>query len=83
MRRAVGRITGRGVGQSFFAPAVDEALDAMSLQVLRTAVRAAQANAHWKRFIGTARREWLDWVIPLTEAHFKAGVGRVDRPLQR
>jgi transposase InsO family protein len=52
-----------------FAPAVDAALRSMSLQVLKTTMRAPQANAHCERFIGTARRECLDWVIPLNEPH--------------
>jgi len=43
-----------------FAPAVDEALRSMSLQVLRTLVRAPQANAHCERFNGTARMSRLD-----------------------
>ncbi|HZM93540.1 MAG TPA: integrase core domain-containing protein [Vicinamibacterales bacterium] len=54
-----------------FAPAVDEALRSMSLQVLKTPVRAPQANAHCERLIGTARRECLDWVIPLNERHMR------------
>jgi putative transposase len=55
-----------------FAPAVDEALRSMSLQVLKTPVRAPQANAHCERVIGTARREYLDWMIPLSERHLRA-----------
>jgi putative transposase len=54
-----------------FAPAVDKALRSMSLQVLKTPVRAPQANAHCERFIGTARRECLDWMIPLNEQHLR------------
>ena len=54
-----------------FAPAVDEALRSMSLQVLKTPVRAPQANAHCERVIGTARRECLDWIIPLSERHLR------------
>ena len=54
-----------------FAPAVDDALDAMSLRVLKTPVRTPQANAHCERFIGTARRECLDWMIPLNERHLR------------
>jgi putative transposase len=49
-----------------FAPALDDALDSMSLRVLKTPVRAPQANAHCERFIGTARRECLDCMIALT-----------------
>jgi hypothetical protein len=37
---------------------VDEALQSMSLQVLKTPVRAAQANAHCERFIGRGRRTY-------------------------
>jgi transposase InsO family protein len=54
-----------------FAPAVDEALCSMSLQVLRTPIRAPQANAYCERLIGTVRRECLDWVIPLNERHLR------------
>jgi putative transposase len=49
----------------FGAPSVEEALRSMSLQVLKTAVRAPQTNLYCKRFIGTARRKCLDWMIPL------------------
>jgi transposase InsO family protein len=55
-----------------FAPAVDEALRSMSLHVLKTPVRAPQANAHCERFIGTARRECLDWMIPLNQRHLRS-----------
>ncbi|MGH9385920.1 MAG: transposase [Vicinamibacterales bacterium] len=54
-----------------FAPAVDDALRSMSLEVLKTPVRVPQANAHCERFIGTARRECLDWIIPLNEPHLR------------
>ena len=36
---------------------------------LQAPLRAPKANAHCERFIGTARRECLDWVIPLSEQH--------------
>ena len=55
-----------------FTPAVDEALRSMSLQVLKTPVRAPQENPHCERFIGTARRECLDWVMPLNERHLRS-----------
>ena len=44
---------------AIFAPAVDDALRSMSIEVLRTPPRAPQANAYCERFIGTARRECL------------------------
>jgi putative transposase len=56
---------------AIFAPAVDDALRSMSLEVRRTPPRAPQANACCERFIGTARRECLDWIIPLTERHLR------------
>ena len=57
---------------AIFALAVDEAIRSMSLQVLKTPVRAPQANAYCERFIGTARRECLDWMIPLNERHLRS-----------
>jgi hypothetical protein len=54
-----------------FEPLVDETLRSMSLQGRRTPARAPQANAHCARFIGTARRECLDWMIPLSERHLR------------
>jgi len=56
---------------AIFAQTVDDALDSMSLQVLRTPVRAPQANALCERFIGTARHDCLDWVTPLNEPHLR------------
>ena len=44
----------------------------MSFDVLKTPVRAPQANAYCERFIGTVRRECLDWMIPLNERHLRS-----------
>jgi putative transposase len=44
----------------------------MSLTVLKTPVRAPQANAFYERLIGTIRRECLDFVIPLNQRHLRA-----------
>jgi putative transposase len=54
-----------------YSPAVDGALHSMGLRVLKTPVMAPQANAYCERVIGTARRECLDWVIPLNERHLR------------
>ena len=54
-----------------FSPAVDAALRSMGLEVLHTPLLAPQANAYCERVIGTARRECLDWVIPLNERHIR------------
>jgi transposase InsO family protein len=43
----------------------------MGLTILKTPVRAPQANAHCERVIGTIRRECLDWMIPCNERHLR------------
>jgi len=53
------------------SPAVDDALTAMNLHVLRTPARVPQANAFCERLIGTACRECLDHLIPLHERHVR------------
>ena len=50
---------------------VDRTLRALGLTVLRTPVRAPQANAFCERLVGTMRRECLDFVIPLHERHLR------------
>jgi putative transposase len=49
-----------------------ERFEAMGLVVLRTPVRAPQANACCERLIGTIRRECVDFVIPMNERHLRA-----------
>jgi putative transposase len=41
------------------------------LRVLRTPPRSPMANGICERVIGTVRRECLDWLIPLSEAHLR------------
>jgi transposase InsO family protein len=59
---------------SVYAAAVDDAVTAMGLTVLKTPVRCPQANAFCERLIGTMRRECLDWMIVLNERHLRAVV---------
>jgi putative transposase len=59
---------------SVYASAVDDAVTAMGLTVLKTPVRCPQANAFCERLIGTMRRECLDWLILLNERHLRAVV---------
>jgi putative transposase len=47
---------------------VDDVVKSMNLLVLKTPTRVSQANAFGERLIGTARRECLDYVIPLNAA---------------
>src|SRR5262249_37926362 len=56
---------------SVYAESVDRTLAAMGLEVLKTPVRAPQANAYCDRLIGTIRRECLNWVIPSGYGHLR------------
>jgi putative transposase len=57
---------------AIFSRGLDHELKAFELRVLRTPVRAPQANAHCERLVGTTRRECLDFLIPLSEKHLRA-----------
>ena len=57
---------------SIYAAAVDGAVGAMGLTVLKTPVRCPQANAFCERLIGTIRRECLDWLVVLNERHLRS-----------
>ena len=50
---------------------VDRTLEAMGLRILKTPVRAPQANAFCERVIGTIRCECLDFIIPMSEWHVR------------
>ena len=56
---------------SIYSEGVDRTLDAMGLTVLKTPVRAPQANAFCERLIGKIRRDCIDFVIPLGEQHLR------------
>ena len=55
-----------------FARHFDESIRALGLKVLRIPFRSPKANSICERVIGTIRRECLDWLIPVTEAHLRA-----------
>ena len=57
---------------SIFAKHLDDSIRALGLTVLRSPFRSPKANAICERVIGTLRRECLDWVIPLSEAHLRS-----------
>ena len=52
-----------------FSAELDQQVSALELRVLRTPVRAPQANAYCERLVGTIRRECCDYVIPLSARH--------------
>jgi transposase InsO family protein len=56
---------------AIFSSGLDAALKGFGVRVLRTPFRAPQANAHCERLVGTIRRECLDFLILLSEAHLK------------
>jgi transposase InsO family protein len=55
-----------------FAKHLDESIRALGVEVLRSPVASPKANAICERVIGTIRRECLDWLIPISEAHLRA-----------
>ena len=60
---------------SIFSSELDEELKlTFGLRVVRTPVRAPQANAYCERLIGTIRRECLDFLIPLNERHLRGAL---------
>ena len=51
---------------------LDSSIEALGLKVLRSPIASPKANSICERVIGTIRRECLDWMIPLSEAHLRA-----------
>jgi putative transposase len=43
--------------------AFDEVLRSEEVSIIRTPVKASKANAFAERFVGTVRRECLDWML--------------------
>jgi putative transposase len=50
---------------------LDAALTTLGLTVLKTPPKSPKANAICERWIGSARRECLDFMIPLNESHIR------------
>ena len=55
-----------------FTSAFDAVFTSTGMRVIRTPVRAPQANAHVERVIGTLRRECLDWLLITGPRHLNA-----------
>ena len=53
------------------APELDQSIQRLGLRVLKSPPRSPKANALCERVLGTLRRECLDWLIPLSEAHLR------------
>jgi len=56
---------------SIYSEHLDGSLKTLGLTVLRTPYRSPQANSFCERLIGSARRECLDFMIPLNERHVR------------
>jgi putative transposase len=56
---------------SIFSRDLDQRVRHLGLRVLKTPPQSPQANALCERLLGTIRREYLDFLIPLTENHLR------------
>jgi len=57
---------------AIYARHLVSSIRALGLKVLRSPIASPKANAICERLIGTIRRECLDWMIPLSEAHLRS-----------
>ena len=57
---------------AIFAKHLDSSICALGIEVLRSPFASPKANAICERVIGTIRRECLDWMIPMSEAHLRS-----------
>jgi putative transposase len=62
-----------------FGAAFDRVAKGAGTRVLRTAVRAPLMNAVCERFLGSVRRECLDHIVILSEAHLRGVLGEYAR----
>jgi len=54
-----------------FVTSFDEVFFSEGTRVIKTPVRSPRANAYAERFVGTARRECLDWVLIFGRHHLE------------
>jgi putative transposase len=54
-----------------FPRAFDDVFRSEGARVVRTPYRAPRANTHAERWVGTVRRECLDWLLVLGERHLR------------
>ena len=54
-----------------FAGGFDEVFRSEGIEIIRTPIRAPRANAHAERFVGTLRRECLDWLLIINRHQLK------------
>ena len=54
-----------------FTRSVDAVFTSEGIRVVKTPVRAPKANAFAERFVGTVRRECLEWLLILNRRHLE------------
>jgi len=54
-----------------FSAPFDEVFRSEGIQVIRTPIRAPNANAFCERWVGTLRAEWLDWTLVFGRRHLE------------
>ena len=57
---------------ALFAGSFDLVFGSEGLRVVKTPVRASRANAFAERWVGTLRRECLDWLLVVGRRHLEA-----------
>ena len=64
---------------SMFTAAFDAVFTAIDVRIIKTPVRAPQANAIAERFVGTIRRELLDRLLIINQRHATAVLHEFER----
>jgi putative transposase len=57
---------------AIFAKHLDNSIRTLGVEVLRSPVASPKATSICERVIGTIRRECLDWMLPMSEAHLRS-----------
>jgi putative transposase len=58
-----------------FARGLDSVFEAEGARAILTPLMAPRANAHAERWVGSARRECLDWMLIVSQRHLEAVLG--------
>ena len=58
-----------------FARSFDAVFEGDGARVILTPLMAPRANAHAERWVGSARRECLDWMLIVSQRHLEAVLG--------
>ena len=58
-----------------FAGGFDRVFESGGARVVLTPLMAPKANAHAERWIGSCRRECLDWMLIASEGHLRRVLG--------